>query len=90
MSIISIRIKPQEYDSFHRAIPNDPRIPPSYVRWLQDRLREDEEYIAHGESIQEVNVHYFEFIRYCKALAVAPSYTSLLEYAHARAHGSMF
>jgi hypothetical protein len=81
----SIRILPQEYDSFVKAIPNDEHLRSSYDDWNKRRSQDDAHCIANGEVIKEVIVQYEEFAKYCRSTAQQPNYFVLMAFAVSKA-----
>jgi hypothetical protein len=77
----SIRILPQEYDSFVKAIRNDERLPGAYDDWVKCSAQEDAQCIANGEVIKEVVVRYEEFAEYCRSTGQQPNYFVLMALA---------
>jgi hypothetical protein len=80
-SRVSLRFIPDEYDSFVRAIPNDPRLPATYDECRKRCLEEDAKTVANGEIVKEVVIHYDHFVKYCRDTRAA---TELRTYPHPR------
>lgn len=78
---ITVRIAPDEYDAFVKAIPSDEQIPATYNEWVQRGLKEDEKAISRGLILNEVAVDYDGFATYCRTTGQKTSYTMLLAYA---------
>lgn len=81
----SIRILPQEYDSFVKAIPDDEHLPGSYDEWIKRSSQDDAHCIANREAIKEVIVQYEEFARYCRCTRQQPNYFVLMAHAVSKA-----
>lgn len=81
----SIRILPQEYASFVKAIPGNEHLPGSYDDWIKRSAREDAHCIANGEIIKEVIVQYDEFAKYCRSTGQQPTYFVLMALAVSKA-----
>jgi hypothetical protein len=81
----TLRILPEEYESFVRAIPNNPRLPASYYDWLKLQKLEDANYIAQGDVLKEVFVHFQQFTDYCIATEQEPNHFVLDELMFAKA-----
>ena len=81
----SLRLLPEEYESFLGVIKNDPRLPGSYEEWITHALKQDRYCIASGDSIVEVVVRFKEFAAYC--VEAAPCYDMLLALTKAKAAG---
>jgi hypothetical protein len=80
-----IRILPQEYDSFVKAIPNNEHLPGAYDDWIKRSAEEDAHCIANGEVIKEVIVQYEEFAKYCLSTGQHPTYFVLMALAVSKA-----
>lgn len=81
----SVRILPQEYDSFLKAVPNDEHLPGTYDDWIKRSAEDDAHCIANGEVIKEVVVRYEEFARHCRSTGQQPSYYVLMAFAVSKA-----
>ncbi len=77
-SRVSLRLLPQEYDSFLEVIKNDPRLPTDYDEWIRRIREQDAHHIANAEVIKEVVVNYKEFAKYCVAAGMEPCYDMLM------------
>jgi len=75
---IAIRIVRGEYDAFVRAVPNEPRLPPSYDEFLKRGLEEDAKAIAQGHVLHEVTLHYKTFADYATNTGQQLSYTMMM------------
>ena len=83
----SVRLLPQEYESFLGAIKNDPRLPAHYGEWIKRTLEQDACFVSYDEVIREVVVHYAEFADYCAAAGQEPCYDLLQALTVAKASG---
>lgn len=81
----SIRILPQEYDSFVKAMPGSEHLPASYDDWIKRSAEEDAHCIANGEGVKEVIVQFDEFASYCRSTGQQPSYFVLMAFAVSKA-----
>jgi len=81
----SIRILPQEYDAFVKAIPGNEHLPGAYDDWIKRIKREDAHCIANGEMVKEVIVQYEEFAKYCLSTGQQPTYFVLMALAVSKA-----
>jgi hypothetical protein len=84
-SRVSLRFIPDEYDSFVRAIPNDPRLPATYDECRKRCLEEDAKTVANGEIVKKVVIHYDHFVKYCRDTGQQLSYELILAHAVAKA-----
>jgi hypothetical protein len=75
---VSLRIIPEEYDSFVRAIPTDPHLPATYDQWLKRCLEEAANAVANGEIVQEVVIHYENLVKFGRDTGQQLSYDLLL------------
>ena len=83
----SVRILPQEFDSFVDVIRNDPRLPAKYEDWIERIRQQDAFHVANGEVVSEVVVTYEEFVQYCRYAAMEPCYDMLMALTVAKAAG---
>lgn len=83
----TVTLLADEYDSFARSAPDDDSFPASYDDWLENRTKEDVNKHRRGIVLDEVVVHYEEFITYCRAVGKKPGQTALLAFAVAKEHG---
>jgi hypothetical protein len=87
MASISLRLVPDEYVSFVRAIPNEERLPSAFHDWIESTVKKDAHYCANGEVIKEIVIHYEPFAKYCQSTGRQPSYEMLMAYSVALAAG---
>jgi hypothetical protein len=87
MAHVSVHLDGKEYDSFLAAIQGDDRLPSTYQGWIENRLKEWSEYLAHDPVVHVVIVHYEEFASYCRTTGHKLSYETLLACAVAKFTG---
>ena len=73
-STTSIHISQKEYDLFAQIMPDEDRFQCSYEEWAKTQEAANAQRIAQGYTIIQSTVSYRDFIEYCKAAGLQPSY----------------
>ena len=72
-------IRPDQYDSFRRAI--GPELGDTFDQWTKLFQERKNEIIRRGETLALVPVDFDEFSRFCGATGTQPNLKTLLDFA---------
>jgi hypothetical protein len=84
-SRVLIQFVPEEYNSFVRAIPNEPRLPPTYDKWLERCAQLETDCLANGIALKPAVVHYQTFANYSRDTGLQLCYELIEALAVAKA-----